>query len=94
MLCLTTKLVHKLLQSGIDTRVVAWIDELLRDRKQKVRVGQQFSNLAKVTSGIPQGSVIGPLLFLAFVNDLPDNLISKVRLFADDCILYRVIHSK
>ncbi len=88
------KLVHKLLQSGIDTRVVAWIDELLRDRKQKVRVGQQFSNLAKITSGIPQGSVIGPLLFLAFVNDLPDNLLSKVRLFADDCIIYRVIESK
>ncbi len=88
------RLVQKLMNSGIDPRVVAWISEFLRDRKQKVRIGQELSSGASVTSGIPQGSVIGPLLFLAFVNDLPVQLTSNVRLFADDCIIYRSINSK
>ncbi len=88
------RLVQKLMNSGIDPRVVAWISEFLRDRKQKVRIGQELSSGASVTSGIPQGSVIGPLLFLAFVNDLPAQLTSNVRLFADDCIIIRSINRK
>ena len=44
-------------------------------------------------SGVPQGSVLGPILFLIFINDLPDNLNSKARMFADDCIVYREIKS-
>ena len=49
------------------------------------------SDPAPVLPGVPQGSVLGPILFLIFINDLPDNINSTVRFFADDCVLYRNI---
>ena len=53
----------------------------------------QASDPVPVLSGVPQGSVLGPVLFLVFINDLPDNIRSSVRLFADDCVLYRNIYT-
>ena len=54
-------------------------------------MGGQLSEEVIVTSGVPQGSVLGPLLFLAYVNDIWRNMESTIRLFADDCVIYRKI---
>ena len=70
---------------------MVWIREFLLGRTQRVRVGGQLSAEVRVTSGVPQGSVLGPLLFLAYVNDIWRNMESSIRLFADDCVIYRKI---
>jgi len=59
--------------------------------RQRVRVGGQLSEEVRVTSGVLQGCVLGPLLFLAYVNDIWKNIVSTIRLFADDCVTYRKI---
>ena len=65
----------------------------LSERSQKVVLDGQASDPVPVLSGVPQRSVLGPVLFLIFINDLPENIRSSVRLFADDCVLYRNIES-
>jgi len=85
------RLLTKLAASGVDSRVVVWLREFLAERTQWVRVGGQISNEVKVTSGVPQGSVWGPILFLVYVNDIWRKIDSSIRLFADDCIIYRKI---
>jgi hypothetical protein len=58
----------------------------------RVALEGEFSNEATVESGVPQGTVLGPILFLYYINDLPNAVSSEVRLFADDCLLYRKIN--
>ena len=65
-----------------------------RGRTQQVIIKGETSYSAPVVSGVLQGTVLGPLLFLIFINDLPEHIQSNVRLFADDCIVYREINSK
>ena len=65
-----------------------WIESFLHDRSQTVVLNGTASDPIPVSSGVPQGSVLGPLLFLAYINDLPHNISSKVRLFADDTAIY------
>jgi len=82
------RLLIKIANSGVDSKVVVWIREFLLGRTQRVRVGGQLSEEVRVISGVPQGSVLGPLLFLVYVNDIWGNMES---LFADDCVIYRKI---
>jgi len=82
-------LLTKIANLGVDTRVVVWRMEFLLDRTQRVRVGGHLSAEVRVTSGVPQGSILGPLLFLAYVNDIWRNMESTIRLFADDCVIYK-----
>jgi hypothetical protein len=88
------RLLLKLQNVGIRNNILTWIECFLTKRHQRVVLDGAFSTKAKVTLGVPQGTVLGPLLFLIYINDLPDNIRSDVRLFADDCILYRKITSQ
>ena len=88
------RLLMKLAALGVDSRVVVWVREFLVGRTQRVRVGEQLSKEVKVTTGVPQGSVLGPLLFLVYVNDILRNSKSSIRLFTDNCIIYRKITNK
>ena len=87
------KLLYKLDYYGIQGQTLAWVKDFLRDRQQSVVVDGCKSSSSSVLSGVPQGSVLGPMLFLAFINDLPSCVSSSVRLFADDTIMYRPITS-
>ena len=87
------RLLYKLGYYGIRVSTHKWISSWLSERSQKVVLDGQASDPVPVLSGVPQGSVLGPVLFLIFINDLPDNIRSSVRLFADDCVLYRNIKS-
>ena len=71
-----------------------WIQSFLSDRTQRVLVQGHFSSTVPVTSGVPQGTVLGPLLFTAYINDLTSRVNAKVGLFADDCLLYRTIETE
>ena len=81
-----SKLLFKLSQHGVkgDTCTLNWIRAFLVGRTQAVVLEGESSSEVPVTSGVPQGSVLGPLLFLFYINDLPQNIQSQVRLFADD----------
>ena len=86
-------LLSKLKHYGIDKNIWQWISNFLKKRKQCVVVDGVSSGLVDVDSGVPQGTVLGPILFLLHINDLPSIVSSKVRLFADDCLIYRQIKS-
>ena len=87
------RLIHRLKYYGITGPISSWIESFLAERTQQVVINGSASKPIKVTSGVPQGTVLGPLLFLLYINDLPNNLTSNVRLFADDCLLYQPITS-
>ena len=87
------KLCLKLAHYGIQGKCHAWIKAFLSNRTQEVILNGKCSKKCNVTSGVPQGTVLGPLLFLVYINDMPSVISSLLRLFADDSYLYRIIKS-
>ena len=87
------RLMEKLKAYGIDGDILSWIQAFLADRSQVVKVNGEESFPAPVISGIPQGSVLGPLLFVIYINDLPETVKSQVFLFADDTKVFKQIKS-
>ena len=70
-----------------------WVQSFLSSRTQEVILEGKKSSSAPMTSGVPHGSVLAPILFLCYINDLPNQVSSTVRFFADDCLLYRNINT-
>ena len=89
------RLQYKLDWYGIRGSTHNWIQHFLQGRSQRVVSEGSQSSPHPVLSGVPQGTVLGPILFLIYINDLPDEAInSTIRLFADDCILYHSIKTE
>ena len=85
-------LIFKLKQNGISGNLLNLLCDFLRNRKQRVLLNGQVSDWSDVRAGVPQGSILGPLLFLIYINDLSEGLSSNTKLFADDTSLFSVIH--
>jgi len=86
-------LLHKLRRSGITGNLLNWLGEYLRDRKQRVVLSNVQSDTVPILAGVPQGSILGPLLFLVYINDIVLDIDSSIRLFADDTALYVIVEN-
>ena len=73
---------------GIGPQIISWISDFLSDRMQRTVINGFSSEWCPVTSGIPQGSVLGPILFVCYSNNLPDNITTNAEIFADDTKLF------
>lgn len=82
------RLLHKLHFCGVRNKTLKWIKSILLGRSQRVQVNGAKSGWADITSGVPQGTVLGPFLFITYINDIVCNLNSKIKLFADDAVMY------
>ena len=89
------RLLGKLEHYGISENLLQWIEAFLGNRTQSVLVDGVRSKEEAVMSGVPQGTVLGPLMFLLYINDMPSHVHSETRcrLFADDTLLYRVVET-
>ena len=84
-------IIHKLKRNGIYGNFLSLLTDFLRNRKQSVILNEQNSSWTNINAGVPQGSVLGPVLLLIYINDLSDNLQYNPHLFADDTSLFSTI---
>ena len=84
-------LIFKLRQNGVSGKLLGFFESYLSNRKQRVSLNGSCSEYAVIESGVPQGSVLGPLLFLVYINDLEKDIKSNVKFFADDTMLYSIV---
>ena len=87
----TEGLIFKLKRIGIEGEMINILTSFLNDRKQRVTMDGINSEWADVEAGVPQGSILGPILFLVYINDLFDVVDSEMRIFADDTFIFRVV---
>jgi hypothetical protein len=78
---------------GIEGRLFDWLCDYLSNRKIRVVINGQKSEWLRPNAGVPQGSILGPLLFLVFINDITENIESNINLFADDTSLMEIIEN-
>ena len=88
------RLLLKLHHSGVRSNTLSWIVDFLSGRSHEVVLECKHSAQCKVIAGVPQGTLLGPLLFLVYIQDMPPCVTSRARLFADDCLLYRPIKTE
>ena len=87
------RLMEKLRANGLTGKLRRWIESFLTGRRMRVTLGGSFSEWIRVLSGVPQGSLLGPLLFLLFVNELPKWIQTNMKMFADDTKLWNMVSS-
>ena len=85
-------IIYKLPQNGISANLLNLLDDFLKERKQRVVLNGQVSTYKNIIAGVPQGYILGPLLFLIYINDLTEGLTTNVKLFADGISLFSVVH--
>ena len=86
-------LIHKLEAAGVTEKLLAWFKNYLYDRKQRVILPGVSSDWSKILAGVPQGSILGPLLFFIYINDIVNEIGSNIRLFADDTSLCMIVEN-
>ena len=84
-------LFFKLEQNGVSGSLLVLFQNYINNRKQRVVLNGAFSEYSSIESGVPQGSILGPLLFLIYINDLEKNIKSNIKFFADDTMLFSIV---
>ena len=84
-------LIYKLEQNGVTGSLLKFLQHYLKNRKQRLVLNGSNSTYSTVESGVPQGSVLGPLLFLVYINDLERNIKSNIKFFADGTMLFSIV---
>ena len=87
-------LIYKLKQNGVAGDLLDTLTNFLKKRKQRVILNGEHSTWKNVEAGVPQGAILGLLLFLIYINNLPENLVSNPKLSADDTSLFSAMHNK